>query len=115
MGGIHSPGMQGALRSFIFPPQCPLKDIEKKSRKVNVLGKKSVHSMCGSVPLKSASMRHVEGNILFDRDSCRAMLTHTEIAFIVCQTPRLGIISGKSTVLGENQTVLHEKKPQLNE
>lgn len=111
MGGIHSPGMQGALRSFIFPPQCPLKDIEKKSRKV-----KSVHSMCGSVPLKSASMRHVEGNILFDRDLCRAMLTHTEIAFIVCQTPRLGIISGKSTVLGENQTVLHEKKkPQFNE
>lgn len=50
--------------------------------------------MCGAVPLKSSGTRHVEGNIQFDGGSCRAMLTYLDITFTVCQTPRLGVISG---------------------
>ena len=64
--------------------------------------------MCGAVPLKSAGTRHAEGNVPFDGGSCKAMLTCSDITFTVCQTPRLGIISGQSMVLGENQTILQE-------
>lgn len=63
-------------------------------------GKKCVHSMCGSVPLKSAGLTHVEEYVNFDGGSFGAMLTCSDITFTVCQTPRLGIISGQSTVLG---------------
>jgi len=53
-----------------------------------------------AMPLRSAGTRCIEGNVQFDGGLCRAMLTHSDITFTVCQTPRLGVISGQSTVRG---------------
>lgn len=37
--------------------------------------------MCGAVHLKSAGMRHIEGNVQFYGSSCRAMLTRSDISY----------------------------------